>query len=258
MALLLDEPLTGLDPAGMRRMKSTIAARARAGAAVVLSSHLLHLVEELCTKLLVMRKGKCVAYGTLAQIVGERPDLAGQRQRLIQPPHEGHRKLGYVLMALGVFFQLQSFGLTHMRSAWPFVLVVIGGFLVWRALGRSAGPPTAESSSQLSEFAIMGGVHRVVESSDFRGGEATAIMGAVELDLRGSTIATSPAVIDVFALWGGIEIMVPPEWKVDVKAMPILGAFENKARSSVRDSSAPTQELVIRGTALMGGVEIKN
>ena len=178
--------------------------------------------------------------------------------KVIQPPHEGHRKLGYVLMALGVFFQLQSFGLTHMRSAWPFVLVVIGGFLVWRALGRSAGPPTAESSSQLSEFAIMGGVHRVVESSDFRGGEATAIMGAVELDLRGSTIATSPAVIDVFALWGGIEIMVPPEWKVDVKAMPILGAFENKARSSIHDSSASTQELVIRGTALMGGVEIKN
>ncbi len=178
--------------------------------------------------------------------------------KVIQPPHEGHRKLGYVLMALGVFFQLQSFGLTHMRSAWPFVLVVIGGFLVWRALGRSAGPPTAESSSQLSEFAIMGGVHRVVESSDFRGGEATAIMGAVELDLRGSTIATSPAVVDVFALWGGIEITVPPEWKVDVKAMPILGGLENKARSTVRDSSLPTQELVIRGTAIMGGIEIKN
>ena len=178
--------------------------------------------------------------------------------KVIQPPHEGHRKLGYVLIALGVFFQLQILGLTHMRSAWPFVLVVIGGFLVWRALGRSAGPPTAESSSQLSEFAVMGGVHRVVESSDFRGGEATAIMGAVELDLRGSTIATSPAVIDVFALWGGIEITVPPEWKVDVKAMPILGGLENKARSTVRDSSVPTQELVIRGTAIMGGIEIKN
>jgi predicted membrane protein len=178
--------------------------------------------------------------------------------KIVQQPREGHRRVGWVLLAIGVFLQLQNLGLTRMRSAWPFILVVIGGFLVWRALGRSAGPPAAESSSQLSEFAVMGGVHRVVESSDFRGGEATAIMGAVELDLRGSTIATSPAVIDVFALWGGIEIMVPPEWKVDVKAMPILGAFENKARSSVRDSSAPTQELVIRGTALMGGVEIKN
>lgn len=178
--------------------------------------------------------------------------------KVVQPPHEGHRKLGYVLLALGVFFQLQILGYTHMRSAWPFLLVVIGGFLVWRALGRSAGPPAAAASSQLSEFAVMGGVHRVVESSDFRGGEATAIMGAVELDLRGSTIVTSPAVIDVFALWGGIEIMVPPEWKVDVKAMPFLGAFENKARSTVRETGGQEQVLVVRGTALMGGVEIKN
>jgi ABC-2 type transport system ATP-binding protein len=77
-ALILDEPLTGLDPGGMRKMKNTIAARARAGSAVILSSHLLHLVEELCTKLLVMRKGRCVAYGTLAQIIEGRPELAGQ------------------------------------------------------------------------------------------------------------------------------------------------------------------------------------
>ena len=178
--------------------------------------------------------------------------------KVIQPAHEGQRRLGYVLLAIGAFLQLQVLGLTRMRSAWPFLLVVIGGFLVWRALGRGKGPPTTESASQLSEFAMMGGIHRVVETSDFRGGEATAIMGAVELDLRGSTIATSPAVIDVFALWGGIEITVPAEWKVDVQGMPILGAFENKARSSVRDSSAPSQELVIRGTAVMGGVEIKN
>ena len=75
--LLLDEPLTGLDPVGIRRMKATIAARARAGTAVVLSSHLLHLVEELCTRLLVVRRGRMVAYGTVDEIVAERPALAG-------------------------------------------------------------------------------------------------------------------------------------------------------------------------------------
>ncbi len=75
--LILDEPLTGLDPGGMRRMKNTIAARAREGAAVVLSSHLLHLVEELCTKLLVIAKGRAVAYGTIDEIVAGRPELAG-------------------------------------------------------------------------------------------------------------------------------------------------------------------------------------
>jgi ABC-2 type transport system ATP-binding protein len=58
-------------------MKETIVERAAAGAAVVLSSHLLHLVEELCTQILVLRRGRMVAYGTVADIVAARPDLAG-------------------------------------------------------------------------------------------------------------------------------------------------------------------------------------
>jgi ABC-2 type transport system ATP-binding protein len=76
-ALLLDEPLTGLDPVGMRRMKTTIARRAAGGAAVLLSSHLLHLVEELCDRVLVLNRGRAVAFGTIADIVAERPALAG-------------------------------------------------------------------------------------------------------------------------------------------------------------------------------------
>ena len=77
-ALILDEPLTGLDPGGMRRMRATITARAKMGAAVILSSHLLNLVEELCTKLLVLRRGTCAAYGTLDEIIGAHPELAGR------------------------------------------------------------------------------------------------------------------------------------------------------------------------------------
>ena len=78
-ALLLDEPLTGLDPVGIRRMKATILDHARAGAAVILSSHLLHLVEEICTRVLIMRRGRVLAFGTIAEIVAARPDLAGLR-----------------------------------------------------------------------------------------------------------------------------------------------------------------------------------
>jgi ABC-2 type transport system ATP-binding protein len=76
--LILDEPLTGLDPAGIKKMRATIAARAQEGAAIILSSHLLHLVEELCSTLLVIRRGQAVAHGTLQQIIAERPTLAGQ------------------------------------------------------------------------------------------------------------------------------------------------------------------------------------
>lgn len=74
-ALLLDEPLTGLDPVGIRRMKTTMLRRAAAGAAVILSSHLLHLVEEICTRVLIMRRGSVVAFGTIAEILATRPDL---------------------------------------------------------------------------------------------------------------------------------------------------------------------------------------
>jgi ABC-2 type transport system ATP-binding protein len=76
-ALLLDEPLTGLDPVGIRRMKAAILARAKHGTAVILSSHLLHLVQELCTRILIIQNGKAMAFGTIQEIIAERPQLAG-------------------------------------------------------------------------------------------------------------------------------------------------------------------------------------
>lgn len=68
--LVFDEPLTGLDPLGIRRMKDSILRRAREGAAVIVSSHLLHLLEEVCTHVLILRGGERVAGGTLAEVAG--------------------------------------------------------------------------------------------------------------------------------------------------------------------------------------------
>lgn len=73
--LILDEPLTGLDPAGIRRMKDTIRRRAENGTAVILSSHLLNLVEELCTRVLLLRRGDVVALGTIDELRALRPEL---------------------------------------------------------------------------------------------------------------------------------------------------------------------------------------
>ena len=56
-AILFDEPLTGLDPYAIRTLKASIAQRAAAGAAILVSSHLLALVEDLCTHLLILNKG---------------------------------------------------------------------------------------------------------------------------------------------------------------------------------------------------------
>ena len=81
--LLFDEPLTGLDPIGIRRMRETIVSRARTGAAVLLSSHLLHLVEEICTRVIIMAGGRKVADGTFAELAS-RPDLASAGSNLEQ------------------------------------------------------------------------------------------------------------------------------------------------------------------------------
>ncbi len=66
--ILLDEPLTGLDPRGIRTMKASLRARAAAGAAVVVSSHLLALVEDLCTHLLILHRGRRLYFGSTAEV----------------------------------------------------------------------------------------------------------------------------------------------------------------------------------------------
>jgi len=81
--LLFDEPLTGLDPVGIRRMRQTIVARAAAGACVLLSSHLLHLVEEICTRVIIMDGGRKVADGTVRELAS-RADLAAAGSNLEQ------------------------------------------------------------------------------------------------------------------------------------------------------------------------------
>src|SRR5437660_7320861 len=81
--LLFDEPLTGLDPLGIRKMRQTIVARGRAGAAILVSSHLLHLVEEICTRVIIMDRGRKVADGTVAQLAS-RADLAEAGSNLEQ------------------------------------------------------------------------------------------------------------------------------------------------------------------------------
>jgi ABC-2 type transport system ATP-binding protein len=74
--LLFDEPLTGLDPYGIRRMKGTIVERKKRGAAIVVSSHLLHLVEEIADRVLILQAGQRIAFGTLDEIRAAAPGLA--------------------------------------------------------------------------------------------------------------------------------------------------------------------------------------
>ena len=127
--------------------------------------------------------------------------------------------------------------------------------------GQSASAASAsaatgsDAASTVSAFAILGGVRRRCVSQDFRGGDLNAIMGGCELDLTQASISGGDAVIDAFAMWGGIDIRVPQDWTVVVEGTPILGAFVDK---TVHAAAPVRKVLVIRGAAIMGGVEIKN
>ena len=101
--------------------------------------------------------------------------------------------------------------------------------------------------------AIMSGSQGNIASPNFIGGDITAVMGGVELDLRNASIETE-AVINVFTFWGGISLKVPNDWSVVNSANAVLGGIDD---STVPNMSA-NKRLIITGTSVMGGVEIKN
>jgi predicted membrane protein len=177
--------------------------------------------------------------------------------KLLQP--RGSRGGGVVLIALGTYFLLRELDLidVDLGDLLPLLLVLAGLTLVVTALRRRypSASPQDDSSSLVHAFAMLGGSHPVSNAPSFRGGTATAIAGACEIDLRHATISEGEAVIDTFAFWGGVEILVPETWTVVLRGVPLLGSFEDK---TVQPVGGSTQRLVVKGLAIMGGVEVKN
>jgi ABC-2 type transport system ATP-binding protein len=90
--IFFDEPLTGLDPIGIRRMKDSILKRAREGAAILISSHLLHLLEEVCSHVLILKNGRKVLDGSLSEVrkrFSELPEGANLEELFFRVTEEG-------------------------------------------------------------------------------------------------------------------------------------------------------------------------
>lgn len=142
------------------------------------------------------------------------------------------------------------------RDAWPLALVAIGIGVVYRSMRGPEAAGNEDGDSFVRSFALMGGVVRRNRSEAFRGGDLSAMMGAVELDLREAQLDNGRAVVEVFAMWGGIEIIVPPDWRVESEVTPIMAGFEDNTRLTPGAEIAGT--LVVRGFGVMGGIEVKN
>ena len=167
------------------------------------------------------------------------------------------RTFGWLMVFIGAVFMAQfTFGYDiSLGEFWPVILIIIGVSMAVRAIRGPQAPRDAiDASSIVQERALVGGITRKNTSQSFQGGELTAVMGGCEIDLREARMAGPTAVIDCFTVWGGIVLQIPPDWAVDPQVSVFAAGFEDKSKPPVQ----PVGRLILRGTAIMAGVEIKN
>lgn len=168
--------------------------------------------------------------------------------------------IGGGLVLLGIAMTLNHLGIIsfRLRDWWPLLVIMAGLAMIFKDKLRDMDSSALCTSGSVNEsnidvVAVMSGHQGNVASQDFRGGSVTAIMGGAEIDLRNAVIQTE-AVIDITAFWGGVSLKIPKDWRVVNNGIAFLGGID--------DSSEPTidanKRLIITGTAVMGGVEIKN
>ena len=177
---------------------------------------------------------------------------------LISASTPGELTWGIVWMVIGGALVLDRLDVLPVTiwDFWPLALVAVGFLLVMRGVRPRPATTRGDESSTVHAFAMMSGVTRKVASVAFEGGSATAVMGGVELDLRSAQMVRDQAAIDCFAMWGGVDITVPPGWTVVARVWPLMGGFEDKTTPPAPEDA--TGELVVTGWAIMGGITVGN
>lgn len=166
---------------------------------------------------------------------------------------------GLFLIVIGAMFQLaklEILGRSAWHYIWPALIIILGLWVLAGAFRRQAGPkiPTSKEDT-LDAFAVFSGLERRIESQNFRGGKATALLGGIDLDFTQVRLAEGKASIELTAILGGIDVRVPRHIRVELDGSPVLGAIEDKHLYT--PGSGGDQTLYIRATAILGGIEIK-
>jgi predicted membrane protein len=135
-----------------------------------------------------------------------------------------------------------------------------------RRVGRE-GDPLASSVNRyvpaedmisdefLDVTAVFGSVKKKVLSKTFSGGDITCVFGGCEVDLTNADF-NSPLVIDCTQVFGGVKLIIPPDWEVRTDATTLFGSVEDKRPPS--SGVAPVKSILIDGTMFFGGIEIKS
>jgi hypothetical protein len=184
------------------------------------------------------------------------------------------------LMVVGGMLLAHNFGYIHgnvWQIIWPMWLIFLGISFLFRQTfwhngippgGSLGGPgvnnplpgsaPSPTSANVLNETTVFGGINRRVESQEFEGGYLSSTFGGIEIDLRKANTKKDEIVIQADAIFGGIELMVPEYWTVTVRGTSIFGGYDDQTHSPAGGPDQKRPHLVIVGSAVFGGVSVKN
>lgn len=165
---------------------------------------------------------------------------------------------GYVLITIGI--------IGWYPEIWPVILIIIGFYILYRRREHApksndhADSSYTESSNDdfLNDVSVFGGGKKIIKSDNFRGGRITAIFGGSEIDMYGSKLADGTNILDVFAMFGGTDILMHPDWNVKIDVVPIFGGFSDKRRKDPNQVPDPEKKLIIKGLVLFGGGNLKS
>ncbi|WP_037311108.1 LiaF transmembrane domain-containing protein [Amycolatopsis orientalis] len=152
-----------------------------------------------------------------------------------------------MVTVIGLVLLAGTLDLTTGDLWWPTILA-IAGLAVLTGLRRQ--------HSSRTPLVMFGGATTREQSSHLRHTDVSAIFGGSTLDLRQARIDPG-ATVDAFALFGGVKVLVPPGWRIELGGLPFMGGLEDKTNGSGKTpEDAPV--LTVNGTAIFGGVEVTN
>jgi len=162
---------------------------------------------------------------------------------------------GGLLMVIGVVLELDTLRFARIRfeTLWPVFVIAAGLILMIKAYQRPS-ETGGGLSPHLNVFAFLGGGEYRIRATNFRGGDLVAFMGGFDVDLREAYIEGTEAVIKVNCLMAGAVLRVPETWAVSMQVSSFMGGHSLKAR----EGTQVKKTLIIRGVAIMGGVEVRN
>lgn len=176
----------------------------------------------------------------------------------------GNKTPGIVLISVGGFFLIPELFTDFFRSFnffWPALFIVVGIVLLMNSkrLAKAVSYNREANKADVIDYVnIFSGAERQLITENFQGGKVTSIFGGGEVDLTRSSLAPGDNVIEITCIFGGTTIIVPESWNIVLDVTPILGGFSDsrKIRGDVIKDN--TRSLIVRGTVIFGGGEIKS